>query len=96
MLDLIEHLPQMSSSNNLDIVPEKSFFVLLTVKFLGHKIGNDTIQPVASKFDHIYNLKTPTSRTELMRLIGSMNFYSKFINKLHISLKPYTLLQDAF
>ena len=30
-----------------------------------------------------------------MRFIGSMNFYSKFINKLHISLKPfYTLLHD--
>ena len=30
-----------------------------------------------------------------MRFIGSMNFYSKFINKLHISLTPfYTLLHD--
>ena len=30
-----------------------------------------------------------------MRFIGSMNFYSEFINKLHISLKPfYTLLHD--
>ena len=30
-----------------------------------------------------------------MRFIGSMNFYSKFINKVHISLKPfYTLLHD--
>ena len=32
---------------------------------------------------------------ELIRFIESMNFYSKFINKLHISLKPfYTLLHD--
>ena len=30
-----------------------------------------------------------------MRFIGSMNFYSQFINKLHISLKPFfTLLHD--
>ena len=30
-----------------------------------------------------------------MRFIGSMNFYSKLINKLHFSLKPFdTLLHD--
>ena len=30
-----------------------------------------------------------------MRFIDSMNFHYKFINKLHISLKPfYTLLHD--
>ena len=30
-----------------------------------------------------------------MRFIGSMKFYSNFINKLHISKKPfYTLLHD--
>ena len=41
----------------------------------------------------IHKLKTPSSKRELMRFIGSMNFFSKFIQNLHISLKPfYTLL----
>ena len=40
-------------------------------------------------------MKTPTSKTELKRFIGSLNFYSKFTNKLHISLEPFcTLLHD--
>ena len=30
-----------------------------------------------------------------MQILGSVNFYSKFIEKLHIDLKPlYTLLHD--
>ena len=30
-----------------------------------------------------------------MQFLGSVNFYSKFIEKLHINLKPlYTLLHD--
>ena len=33
MLELIEQLHQIFSSNNLEIFPEKSFCVLLTVKF---------------------------------------------------------------
>ena len=95
MLNLIEQLHQICQTNNLKIAPEKSFYFLLTVKLLGHEIGNNTIKPISSKIDAIHQLKTPTSKTELMRFIGSMNFYSKFINKLHISLKPfYTLLHD--
>ena len=95
MLNLIEQLHQICQTNNLENAPEKSFYILLTVKFLGHEIGNNTIKPISSKVDAIHQLKTPTSKTELMRFIGSMNFYSKFINKLHISLKPfYFLLHD--
>ena len=74
MLDLIEHLHQVCHSNNLKFAPEKSFYILLTVKVFGHEIGHKTIKPVSSKADGIHKLKTPTSRTELMRFIGSMNF----------------------
>ena len=95
MLTLIEQLHQICQTNNLKIAPEKSFYILLTVKFLGHEIGNNTIKPISSKVDALHKLKPPTSKTELLRFIGSMNFYSKFINKLHISLKPfYILLPD--
>ena len=95
MLDFIEQLHQICHSNNLKIAPEKSSYILFTVKFLEHEIGHNSIIPISSKVDGIHSLKTPTSKTELMRFIGSMNFYSKFINKLHISLKPfYPLLLD--
>ena len=95
MLQLIEQLHQICTKQNLKIAPEKSFFMLLTVKFLGHEIGNQTIKPIYSKVDAIHNLKTPQNKRELKRFVGSMNFYSKFIHNLHINLKPfYTLLHD--
>ena len=95
MLDLIEQLQQSCSSNNLKIAPEKSIYTRLTVKFFEHEIGNNTIKLTSSKIVGIHKLKTPTSKTELMRFIGSIYFYSKFINKFHISPKPfYTLFQN--
>ena len=95
MLDLIEQLHQICHSNNFKIAPGKSFYHLLTVKFLEHEIGHNTIKPISSKVDGIHKLKTSTFKTEIMRFIGSMNVYSKFINKQHISLKPfYTHLHD--
>ena len=37
MLELIEQLHQICHFNNFKIAPEKSFYILLTAKFLGHE-----------------------------------------------------------
>ena len=47
MLNLIEQLHQICQTNYLKIAPEKSFYILLTVKFLGHEIGNNRIKPIS-------------------------------------------------
>ena len=73
ILDLIKQLHQICTSNNRKTAPEKSFYISLTVNIFRHEIGSNTIKPVLSKVDGIHNLKTPTSKTELMRVIGSMD-----------------------
>ena len=83
----------IKTTKNLKLVPEKSFFVLLKVKFLGHEIGHNTIKPIHSKIAAIH--KIPTGKVALMSFIGTLNFYTKFIEKLHINLKPfYGLLHE--
>ena len=49
MFQLIEQLHIISTKNNLKLAPEKSFFMLPKVKFLGHEIGYNTIKPIHSK-----------------------------------------------
>ena len=49
MFHLIEQLPIISTKSNLRVAPEKSFFMLLKVKFLGHEIGYKTIKHLHSK-----------------------------------------------
>ena len=39
MFQLIEQLHNIRTKNNLKLAPEKSFFMLLKVKFHGHEIG---------------------------------------------------------
>ena len=69
--------------------------MLLKVKFLGHEIGNNTIEPISSKIEAITKIPSPKEKKDVMQFLGSVNFYSKFIEKLHIDLKPlYTLLHD--
>ena len=95
MIELIEKLHQICQKNNLKFASEKYFYVLLTVKFLGHETGNQTIKPIHSKVDGKHKLKTPASKCELMRFIGSISFYSKFIQSCtSLSNFFYTLLHE--
>ena len=63
--------------------------------FLGHEIGNNKIKQIPSKIEAIKKISAPKETKDVMQILGSVNFYSKFIEKLHIALKPlYTLLHD--
>ena len=95
MFELIKELHRIATRENLELAPEKSFYMLLKVKFLGHQIGNNTIKPIPSKIEAIKRIPSPKEKKDVMQFLGSVNFYSKFIEKLHKDLKPlYTLLHD--
>ena len=69
--------------------------MLLTVKFLGHDIGYNTIKPIHSKYATIHKIPSPTGKVALMSCICALNFYTKFIEKLHFNPKPfYDLLHE--
>ena len=69
--------------------------MLPKVKFPGHGIGYNTFKPIHSKIAAINKFPSPTGEVALMSFIGALNFYTKFIEKLHINLKPfYDLLHE--
>ena len=95
MFQFIEQLHIISTKNNLKLAPEKSLFMLLKVKILGHEIGYNTIKPIHSKIAAIHKIPSSNGKVALMSFIGALNFYTKFIEKLHINLKPfYDLLHE--
>ena len=63
MFHLIEHLHVISTKNNPKLAPEKSFFMLLKVKFLGHEIGYNTIKPIHSKIAVFHKISSPTGKS---------------------------------
>ena len=67
----------------------------LKVNFFGHELGYNTIKPIHSKTAAIHKIPSPTGKVALMSFIGALNFYTKFIEKLHINLKLfYDLLHE--
>ena len=95
MFELIKGLQKIVTKENLKLAPEKSLYMSLEVKLLGHELGNNTIKPISSKIEAIKRIPSPKEKKDFMQFLGSVNFYSKFIEKLLINLKPlYTLLHD--
>ena len=81
---------------NFKSAPDKAMFFLRKVRFLGHFLSKDGISPIASRTDDIRNLKTPESKTEVLRVLGMMGFYHTYILNIHIDAKPlYDLTKDS-
>ena len=91
----MEQLHFISTKNNLKLSPENSIFMLLKVKFLRHEISYDTINPIYLKIAAIHKIPSPNGKVALLSFIGALNFYTNFIETLHINLKPfYDLLHE--
>ena len=95
MFELIEELHLIATKENFKHAPEKSFYMFLKVRFLGHELRNNTSKLIPSKIEVIRRIPSPKEKKDVMKFLGSVNFYSKFVEKLHINLKPlYTFLHD--
>ena len=95
MFRLIEHLDLISTKHNLKLAPEKSFFMLLKVKFLGHEIGYNTIKPIHSRIAAFHKNPFTHRKSCPIEFHWCTHFFTKFIEKLHINLKPfYDLLHE--
>ena len=52
------------------------------VKFMGHVISKDGLKPDPDKVAAIKNMPKPTSKPEVLTLLGFVNYLSKFLPKL--------------
>ena len=64
-------------------------------QYIGHVVSDKGIRPVAKKVEDLKNMKSPENRRVVMRILGSLGFYSIFIKDLHVDSKPFDeILRD--
>ena len=73
----------------LKAAPDKTFFFLKKVKFLGHVISPDGNQLIVKRVKDLKNLKLPESKREIMKNIGCLGFYICYIKDLHVDSQPF-------
>ena len=80
----------------LKTAPDKTFFFLKKVKFLGYVISPDGIQPIAKRVDALRNLMSPQSKRDVKKVLGYLGFYSCYIKNLHVDSQPvFDLIKDS-
>ena len=96
MFTIIKEYHTLLRKAGLKAAPDKTFFFLKKVKFLGHVISPDGIQPIAKRVDALRNLKSPQSKRDVMKVLGCLGFYSCYIKNLHVDSQPfYDLIKDS-
>lgn len=76
----------------LAINAEKCRFARAEVSFLGHHITKDAIKPLESKVEAIDNYSRPSTRKDLRRFLGMINFYRRFLPNAAQTQLPLQLL----
>ena len=96
MFSVIREYHELLRKAGLKAAPDKTFFFLRKVKFLGHVISPEGIQPIAKRVKDLKNLKSPECKRDVMRVLGCLGFYSCYIKNLHVDSQPfYELIRDA-
>lgn len=81
-VDHLEHLREVLQSfrkAKITAKPSKTVLGFTEIEFLAHIVGNGKIQPTVEKIDAINNIAPPTTKKQVRSLIGTLNFYRRFI-----------------
>jgi hypothetical protein len=88
MFNLIKKVHTLLRKANLKAAPDKTFFFLRNVKFLGHMISERGISPVNKRVTDLKALKSPENKLDIMKVLGCLNFYSRYVRNMGVIAKP--------
>nr|VZI41229.1 unnamed protein product [Spirometra erinaceieuropaei] len=70
--------------------PSKCVFGVPSLEFLGHLVDSHDIRPLPSKVAAIRDFPPPTSKRQLQRSLGMVNFYRRFLPNCADTILPLT------
>ena len=84
---LIEYHKKLLKEN-FKAAPDKTYFKLEKVKFLGHIIEDKKLKSITSRIDCFQKLEPPTSMKALQRYLGTIKFLAKYVYGMQPILQP--------
>nr|VZI30597.1 unnamed protein product [Spirometra erinaceieuropaei] len=74
------------------IKPSKCVLGVPSLDFLGHHVDAQCLRPLSSKVEAIRDFPPPTSKRQLQRFLGMVNFYRRFLTNCAYLMLPLTNL----
>ncbi|BHF84689.1 hypothetical protein SprV_0902784000 [Sparganum proliferum] len=72
------------------INPSKCVLGVPSLEFLGHQVDSEGLRPLPSKVDAVRNFPPPTTKRQLQRFLGLVNFYRRFLPNCADLMLPLT------
>ncbi|BHF81061.1 hypothetical protein SprV_0702419000 [Sparganum proliferum] len=72
------------------INPSKCVLGVPSLDFLGHHVDAQGLRPLSSKVEAIRDFPLPTSKRQLQRFLGMVNFYRRFLSNCADLMLPLT------
>ena len=95
MFTVIQEHHTLLRKAGLKAAPDKTFFFLKKIKFLGHVLNPEGIQPIAKRVKVLKNFKSTESERDVMKVLRCFGFYSCYIKNLHVDSRPfYDFIKD--
>ncbi|KAN0035531.1 hypothetical protein ACTA71_004805 [Dictyostelium dimigraforme] len=91
----LENIFKKMKENNLLVKLSKCQFFQKQIRFLGHIINRKGIQIDYDRLEPLVKILDPTNIKEVQRLIGTLNYFRKFVGNFASKIEPiYQLLKD--
>lgn len=93
-LSYLEQVLKRLEQAGLRLKESKCLFLKSTIKYLGHNISSDGLQPNEDKTAAILSAPVPLNVSQLRSFLGAVNYYRKFLPNVSTVLSPlYRLLE---
>ena len=94
-LQTLDHVLSRLEDVGARLKKGKCEFMLESVKYLGHRISAEGLQPTDDKIEALRKAPIPSNVTRLQSFLGLLNYYHKFLPNHSHNLAPlHRLLQN--
>lgn len=84
----LKNVLQILKDNNVVLNDSKCLYKVQQLKFLGHNLSQNGIDPDADKVNTIKNFRTPSTKEETRSFLGLVTYVGKFIPDLANTTEP--------
>jgi hypothetical protein len=94
-LDRIKRVLQRLRESGLKLSPKKCMFFQEKVKYIGHIVSKDGIEPDPTKIEKVTNWPHPSTPEEVRQFLGFIGYYRKFVKDFSKITRPLTDLMPV-
>ena len=94
-LEKLEQVLTRLQESGLKVNAVKSFFARTNLEYLGYNISREGLRPSQKKVEAILQIKAPTTRKQLRRFIGMVNYYRDMWPQRSHFLAPLSSMTSA-